>query len=166
LGLLGDSRRIVLFLGEFEHTIDKQRRVAIPRTWREESMNLVIIPGRCKTLLAVSPEKAKEMMSKLTSGSFANPDIARAMTAIGSFSSSCVCDKQGRVPLTKKQMDYAGIVSDVVFVGAFDSMQIWSKENKEAQDLDIEDVLNVIQGIQEQPSDVDSALSSLFDKGK
>ncbi len=155
-----------MFLGEFDHTVDKQRRVAIPRSWREESMCLVIMPGRCKTLLAVSPDKAKKMLEKLTAGSFANAEITKAMTAIGSFSSSCVCDKQGRVPLTKKQMDYAGIDGDVVFVGAFDSMQIWSKENKEAQDLDIEDVLDVIQGIQEQPSDVDSAFLNLLDKAK
>ena len=154
-----------MFLGEFDHNVDKQRRVAIPRAWREPEMSLVILPGRCKTLLVVSPEKAQKMLEKLTSGSFANENITKAMAMIGSFSSSCSCDKQGRISLTKKQMDYASISSDAVFVGAFDSMQIWSKENKEAQTLDVDGVLDVVQSIQEQPSDVGAALENIMNNG-
>jgi len=154
-----------MFLGEFDHNIDRQRRVAIPRAWREPEMQLVVLPGRCKTLLVVSPEKAKKMLEKLTSGSFANENITRAMSMIGSFSSSCICDKQGRIQLTKKQMDYANISGEVVFVGAFDSMQIWSKENKDAELTNIDDVLDVVQGIQEQPGDVGAALENLMNNG-
>ena len=154
-----------MFLGEFDHNVDKQRRVAIPRVWREFEMPLVILPGRCKTLLVVSPGKAQKMLEKLTSSSFANENITKAMAMIGSFSSSCICDKQGRISLTKKQMDYASISGEVVFVGAFDSMQIWSKENKEAEALDVDGVLDVVQSIQEQPSDVGVALENLMNNG-
>jgi DNA-binding transcriptional regulator/RsmH inhibitor MraZ len=128
-------------------------------------MQLVILPGRCQTLLAVSADKAQKMLEKLTSGSFANENITKAMAMIGSFSSSCSCDNQGRISLTKKQMDYAGISEDVIFVGAFDSIQIWSKENREAQAMDLDGILDVVQSIQEQPSDVGVALESLMNNG-
>ncbi len=155
-----------LFLGEFEHSIDSQRRVAIPRTWRsagEDRTRLVVLPGRDRTLLAVAPEKAKEMLKKLTAGSFANRNISKALAMIGSYAVDCTCDKQGRISLSSKLMDYAGIEENVVFVGAFDSIQIWAKEQWESQDFHVDDVLDVIQDLQEQPGDVGSALGALMD---
>lgn len=155
-----------LFLGEFEHSIDSQRRVAIPRAWRGDKENrtrLVILPGRDKTLLAVAPEKAKEMLKKLTAGSFANRNISKALAMIGSYAVDCQCDKQGRIALSNKLMSYAGINENVVFVGAFDSIQIWSKEQWEDQEFAVDDVLDIIQDLQEEPGDVSSALGNLID---
>jgi MraZ protein len=155
-----------LYLGEFDHSVDSQRRVAIPRTWRstsEKRTRLVILPGRDKTLLAVSPEKAKEMLKKLTAGSFANRNVSKALAMIGSYAVDCTCDKQGRIALSRKLMDYAGINEHVVFVGSFDSIQIWSKELWDQQQFDVDDILDVIQDLQEQPSDVGNALGNLID---
>ncbi len=155
-----------LYLGEFDHSVDSQRRVAIPRTWRstgEDRTRLVILPGRDKTLLAVSPEKAKEMLKKLTAGSFANRNVSKALAMIGSYAVDCTCDKQGRISLSRKLMDYAGISEHVVFVGSFDSIQIWSKELWDQQQFDVDDILDVIQDLQEQPSDVGNALGNLID---
>lgn len=155
-----------MFLGEFEHSIDSQRRVAIPRAWRGGKGNptrLVILPGRDRTLLAVSPDKAKEMMKKLTAGSFANRNVSKALAMIGSYAVDCLCDKQGRIGISRKLMDYAGIGENVVFVGAFDSIQIWSTEQWKSQSFDVDDVLDVIQDLQEQPEGVGAALGSLMD---
>lgn len=151
-----------MFLGEFAHTVDSQRRISMPKVWREAGGRFVILPGRDKTLQVFSPEKAKEMLKKLTSSSFANGPASKALAVIGAYAMECTCDKQGRIALSQKLADYAGISDQAVLVGCFDSIQIYSKAAWDAQQVNVDDVLDVIQGIQDEPGDLESAFNQIF----
>ncbi|MGL4854670.1 MAG: division/cell wall cluster transcriptional repressor MraZ [Lentisphaeria bacterium] len=152
-----------LFLGEFDYSIDKQRRVAVPSSWRGDDLSrFVILPGRDNTLQGMPAEKAAQMLKKLTSSSFANREASKALAMIGSYACECVCDKQGRICLSQKLLSYAKISEHVVFVGGFDSFQIWSKEQWSSQSFDVDTMLDVVQNLQEQPDEIGSALGNLM----
>lgn len=120
------------FLGEFEHSLDSQRRIAVPKNWRtkEEEGRFVILPARNKSLQIIPFATFNEVfLSKAKKVSFANAEETRALAILGSRAQECFCDKQGRIQISQKLLDYAGLNEKVMLVGSFWHIQIWSPEN-------------------------------------
>ena len=55
------------------------------------------------------------------------------------FSATCEVDKQGRINLPANLREYAGIDKEVVSVGVFSRVEIWSKERYQ-QNSDFDDM--------------------------
>jgi MraZ protein len=144
------------FLGEYENTVDGQRRISIPRAWRQEApqkTRFFLLPGREKSLQLVPAETFQEMLVEMRKVSFADPQAAIALATIGSMAQECVCDRQGRISLTPKLLAHAGIEDRAVLLGSVTSIQIWRPETWEARRMDSESCLDVIQAVQERPDD-------------
>ena len=145
------------FLGEYEYAVDAQRRLALPKAWRckdSTANSFVLLPGRGRSLQLVSAGTFQEMLRK-----FRNVPIGGSVTqavglaTIGSMAQQVICDKQGRIPVAPKLMQHAGIASKAILVGAVTTIQIWEPAAWEAQKLDSEAALDVLQAIQERPDD-------------
>ncbi len=147
----------LLFAGEFTHSIDSQRRVAIPKDWRtKDGLNrFYVLPGRHKTLQLMTYHSFKELAEKLKKVSIADPKASIALARLGARARECVCDKQGRISINESLLEYAEIKkdgkidSDLVLVGAFNNVQIWSKDNWMKQQMSDEEMLDVLQKIEE-----------------
>ena len=50
---------------------------------------------------------------------------------------SCEVDKQGRILLNKKHIDFAGLTKDIVLVGANTKIEIWDKNAWDAYNENI-----------------------------
>lgn len=151
------------YLGEYEYAVDNQRRVAIPSRWRAKPADrnhFFALPGREKSIQLVPAPVFEQLLLKLRKVSFADGKAARAMAKIGSMASECRCDKQGRIRLTGKLLNHAGITDKALLLGAVSSIQIWSPEAWARGDLDSESTLDVVQEIQERSDD----LSEIFNK--
>lgn len=149
------------FLGEFEYTIDSQRRLAIPSQWRDETAegnHFFLLPGREKSLQLVPAETFQELLQKLRKISFADRQAAVAMATVGSMAQECQCDKQGRITFSKKLMDHAQLEKRVLLIGAVATAQIWKPEAWEEKQIDSETGLDVIQQIQEKGDDLGDIL--------
>ena len=149
------------FLGEFEYTVDSQRRVAIPSQWRgdeQEGSHFFVLPGRDKSLQLVPAETFQELLQKLRKTSFADSQSAVALATIGSMAQECQCDKQGRITLSKKLMEHSEIENKALLIGAVATAQIWNPENWEEKRIDSETGLDVIQNIQEKGEDLGDVL--------
>ena len=157
------------FVGHFSHTVDPQRRLAIPSEWRSGDAGdcFVLLPARDHLIQAI-PEKTfqEEILSAAKKLSLADAKGMRALALLGSRALRCICDKQGRIQLSPELMEYAGLSSKAVLVGSVWLFQLWSPEkwaeyeNKEALDSD-EEFFNVLDEINTK-NNSRSGLESLF----
>ena len=152
----------MLFVGEFLHTIDPQRRIAIPKDWRAKDVEnkFYMLPGRHNSLQLMTNEAFNILAQKLRKVSIADPKASIALAKLGSSARVCICDKQGRIPINEKLLEYSQIKkgeeidSDLILVGAFNSIQIWSKENWNKQQMSDGEMLDVLQKIEGLPDDL------------
>jgi MraZ protein len=137
----------ITFTGEYEYSLDSQRRVAIPKQWRVEGLKYYLLPGRGGILQLIPEYTFKDFLDKVRKVSLTNAAVGRALAMLGSRAQECNCDKQGRISLSMKLKEYAKIDSDLVMVGAFTHAQIWTQTGWAAQSDDTESVLDVIDGL-------------------
>lgn len=147
-----DSVFFQSFTGEYEHALDSQRRIAIPTCWRQkESENIFfLLPGRHGALQAIPYIAFRELLVKARKVSFADPSASLALARLGAMAQECKCDKQGRIPIPQRLIDYAGLKDAVVMVGALTTIQIWSPEQWNRFRTADETVLDEIQKIGER----------------
>ena len=149
------------YLGEFDFAVDAQRRLAIPSAWRGEGDSFVLLPGREESLQLVPAAMFQELLAKLRQVSFADAQAAVALATIGSMAVLCQPDKQGRISLTQKLMEHAGIRSGAVLLGAVTTIQIWEPGRWNKRRMDSQKGLDVIQALQEKPDALGAVLGVL-----
>lgn len=124
------------FLGEYEHTLDTQRRVAIPAAWRGCS-RFVLLPSRDHAIQMMSVDTFREMvLDKTRKLSLGNVEDARNLARLGSRAQECVCDKQGRIQIGQQLASHAGLKDKVALVGSVSmillySPEVWSRMQQE-----------------------------------
>lgn len=119
-----------MFIGEYQHTIDPKKRVAMPSKFRTELGKKVVVTRGMDKCLFVYPmktwEKLAEKLGSLPVGESGTRSFIRLMLA-GAVDVDL--DKQGRVLIPDYLKDYAGIKKDVTVAGLFDRLEIWDKNN-------------------------------------
>ena len=124
----------MMLTGEYHHQIDEKGRIRIPAKLKEAlGMSLVITRGSNGCLFVFSKEKAEKMFEN----SFEGDDLAdtprtRALRLISSSAAVAEEDKQGRILLPPSLIKKAGIVKNIVTIGAYDRVEIWSEERWQA----------------------------------
>jgi MraZ protein len=152
-----------VFLGEYEHSLDPQRRVAIPSIWRKEKKTtFFLFPGRHKALQLIPISTFRETFMKFKKISFADPIASTAFANLGASAQECECDKQGRIQIPQRLIEHSGLKDQVVMIGSFTTVQIWSKENWSlCRKPDANENLDVIQKLSERPDDLMDILKGL-----
>jgi len=135
------SARALNLVGSFRHNVDEKRRVAIPRALRDQ----VLAAGErdafviCRSLggdkcLDIFPaDRFGARLAKLegmregTLG-VGNKAVRAYLRAVRESASEQVPDKQGRIVLTDDQRALASIDREAVFVGAGESVELWSPD--------------------------------------
>jgi MraZ protein len=160
----------MLFVGEFKHSIDSQRRVAIPSEWRGKGESVFyVLPWRHNTLQLMTFDSFRSLADKLRKVPTADPKAMIALARLGAKARECKCDKQGRIALIESMLEYAEIKkkealdSELYLVGAFNSIQIWSVDNwNKLQSMsNQEDTLDVFQKIEEMPDSLTDILKAI-----
>lgn len=150
----------IFYTGEFEHSLDSQRRVAIPKPWRGKGAcdRFFLVPGRSRILQLIPFAAFRDFLAKARKIPFANAETAMALARFGSRAQECICDKQGRLAIPRRLLDYAELAEQVVLVGAISTIQVWRPERWiEVQGSD-EDYLDEVERIGAAPDDFMSAL--------
>lgn len=117
-----------MFIGEYQHTIDPKKRVAMPSKCRVELGKKVVITRGMDNCLFVYPmktwEKLAQKLGNLPVGESGTRSFIRLMLA-GAL--DVELDKQGRILIPDYLKDYAGLKKDVTVAGLFDRLEIWDK---------------------------------------
>ncbi len=118
-----------MLIGEYRHTIDPKKRIAVPATFRRLVGRKVVITRGLDTCLFVYPVKLwATMVAKLSHLSMGQADTRgfnRFMLA-GAVESEV--DTMGRILIPDFLKEFAGLKVKVVVAGVSDRIEIWDEE--------------------------------------
>lgn len=115
-----------MFIGEYQHSIDPKKRLALPSRFRGELKNKVVVTRGLDKCLFVYPIKVWEdiagKLGTLPVGESTTRSFIRLMLA-GAI--DCEIDKQGRILIPDFLKDYAGLTREVTVAGVYNRLEIW-----------------------------------------
>lgn len=139
---------VIYFVGEYARQLDDRGRFVLPAKIRDKIEGTVYITrAPAENCLNLYTEKEWEIIAEKMRSLPVSIDenAARFQRALFSRAESCEVDKQGRIPLTEKLMNHAGLKKDIVLVGMNTKLEIWAADAWQAKQSDEDDI--VLEGI-------------------
>ena len=127
------------FHGTFDHTLDSKNRLTVPsklRTAFAEGAFLVRSTERCISLYPSATYSALTEAA-LSGLNPLHPQARELRRYFHSNASQVELDSAGRVMLSARQLEHAGIDRDVVVIGAGDCLELWDPSTWAAYDQDL-----------------------------
>ncbi|BAT48557.1 cell division protein MraZ [Bacillus altitudinis] len=118
----------IMFMGEYQHTIDTKGRMIIPAKFRDGlGEQFVLTRGLDQCLFGYPMSEWKLIEEKLKALPLTKKD-ARAFTRFF-FSGAVECDldKQGRINIASNLLQYAKLEKECVVIGVSNRIELWSK---------------------------------------
>ncbi len=118
-----------MFLGEYTHTIDDKGRLTIPAKFRGElAAGLVVTRGFDRNLMVYPMSEwenlAQEIMTKPLTDSRTRDFRRRVFSGAADLEP----DRQGRILVPPYLREFADINGEVVIVGMYNYIEIWSTD--------------------------------------
>lgn len=118
-----------MFIGEYQHSIDPKKRLAVPSKFRTELKNKVVVTRGLDKCLFVYPLKVwEELAGKLGTlpvGESATRSFIRLQLA-GAV--DVEVDKQGRILIPDFLKIYASLGKNVIIAGVYNRLEIWDEK--------------------------------------
>lgn len=128
-----------MFIGEYLHSLDSKRRLAIPAKFRKDLGKRAIVTRGLDSCLFVYPlsewEKVAQKLSELPTGQKDTRDFVRLFLA---GAADVELDNLGRILIPDFLSEYAGLKGEASIIGVFKRVEIWNKERWEAYRKEIE----------------------------
>ncbi len=118
------------FVDEFERQLDDRGRIILPTKLRDKLLPQVYITGSPsdKCLHLYHTEGWEAVSAKLRDlPTSLDRDAAAFVRVFFGGATECEIDKQGRITIAPRLVEYAGLKKDIVLVGANTRMEIWDK---------------------------------------
>lgn len=141
-----------MLIGQYEHTIDNKKRLALPAKFRGELGDKVIITKGVEKCLIVYTEKEFEIISgKLSNLTYTQPEARSFTRTTLAGAMEVVLDKLGRILVPDYLKKYAGLNKNVVICGLSNRLELWDLENwnewtKEAE-KGVSDIVSKLGGL-------------------
>jgi MraZ protein len=123
-----------VFSGCATHALDPKRRVTIPSGWRDAmgkpAYVFVMADPHEKCLRLLTNERMQGIQAKLLAKRFSDPTVAQKLRIIGANTEQLPLDVQGRIRISDRLLEFAGIKGRIAFVGAVTYGEIWAAENR------------------------------------
>ncbi len=117
-----------MLIGQYQHTIDAKKRLALPVRFRGELGAKVIITKGIENCLVVYTQKEWEIMSSKLANLPVSQGEARSFTRhILSSATEVELDKLGRILVPDYLKQYAGFSKNVVIAGLSNRLEIWDE---------------------------------------
>jgi len=119
-----------MFIGEFTHTLDDKKRIALPSKFRKifgKSKNVIVTQGFDGCLFVYEPKTWKETAE--TYGGLGMAMSGNRLLSRNFFSSAneVEIDKSGRILLPETLRQGADIKEKAVFVGVYNRLEVWDE---------------------------------------
>ena len=112
--------------GQYAHNIDAKGRLFIPAKLRQELGETFHVAAGLDHCLAVYSDAAwQKLMGKLENMPYSK---VRALRTMFANAADCEPDGQGRILIPAKLRQYADLDKEVVVIGSFDRVEIWSAQ--------------------------------------
>lgn len=118
------------FTGTHVHTLDDKGRVSVPAAFRRQltGEELYLNLGMDGCLVIYPAEKWERVRRSLDGLSRSQSRQRYFLRRFARFLHPVTIDGQGRISIPSELLRQAGISSEIVFLGQFDSIELWSTE--------------------------------------
>lgn len=118
-----------MLIGEYEHTIDNKKRLAIPAKFRRFFNQGAVITRGIDNCLVLYPLKEWENMASKLGHLPASQIEARGFARVMLAGAMAVkFDKLGRILIPDYLKKYASLKKSAVIIGLYNRLEIWSGE--------------------------------------
>ncbi len=119
----------MMFMGEYNHTIDAKGRLIIPSKFRDAlGDTFVVTKGLDGCLFVYDNDEWTAFEEKLKSLPITNKEARQFARFFLAGAAEVEVDKQGRILVPNVLREFAQINKDVVLIGVASRIEIWSKE--------------------------------------
>lgn len=132
----------IMFIGEYQHNLDAKGRIIVPQKYRDGlGEKFIITKGLDKCLFAYTLNEWRLFEDKLKTLPLTDEGSRKFVRFFFSGAAECETDNQGRVIIPVNLREYANMQKDIISIGVFNRIEIWSKENWQAYN-DSENFIN------------------------
>jgi MraZ protein len=129
-----------MFLNQYHHSFDDKSRLTIPAKFRElPADGAYVVQGLDRNLMVLPPAVFQILYDRLMAMSLTDPAARLLRHIILGNAMQVVPDGSGRILLSQNLREYAGLKTEVVFVGQGDYFEIWATEPWQEQQDQIND---------------------------
>ena len=132
----------MVFMGEYEHTIDPKGRMFLPAKYRDalgETVVLIKWPYR-RCLYVMSLEEFTNLSSSLNNVPLTDEAGQDVKRRIFSKSTEVEMDTQKRILIPQSFRAFAGLEKEVIVAGVDDHLEIWNRQDYNETDGDNDDL--------------------------
>ena len=121
------------FLNSYTHFLDPKRRLTIPSVWRDpypESPTLYVVPDFFERCLRLIPDVDMDRrLEKIRDIKISDRRGREFVRELGRQSDKVQWDTQGRIRIKDEMLSWAGLLDQVVLIGAVDTFELWEPKN-------------------------------------
>lgn len=126
-----------MFLGEYNHTIDKKGRIIVPSKIRENlTDSFVVTRGLDNCLFIYNDDEWKLLHDKLKELPITDQSVRRFVRFFFGGAVELTLDSQGRILLPQNLREFASLDKDITTIGVSNRVEIWAKESFETYNED------------------------------
>ncbi|MCB0010395.1 MAG: division/cell wall cluster transcriptional repressor MraZ [Anaerolineales bacterium] len=120
-------------MGEYTHTVDEKGRLTIPAKFRNAlAQGLVVTRGLDRNLVIYPQSEFSDLAERVMAKPMTDKGVRAFRRRVFSGAIDLEADRQGRILLPPYLREFAGIESEVVVVGNYNYIEIWSTGDWEA----------------------------------
>lgn len=125
-----------MFLGEFQHSLDSKKRLAIPAEVRDQwkpdrhGEMFIAAPGQSGGLWLWPEKKFEEYADRIESGLVTADEVARFNRRIFSKAARVPFDSTGRIRIPDRLLEQFGLNDAVVILGVRDHLELVTPEQR------------------------------------
>lgn len=118
-----------MLIGEYRSKIGLKKRVSLPKKFRKElGENLILTRGYEDALVLVNKGMWEKIAKEIIDGSFINKNIRDTSRFLVGSAKEIQTDSQGRFVIPEALYEHAELSDEVVFIGLVNWIEIWSKD--------------------------------------
>ena len=118
-----------MLIGEYSHTIDEKRRLAIPSKFRKElGKKAVITRGLDNCLFIFGEKEWNDLSEKLKNLPLGQSDARGFIRLILAGAMDVSFDSLGRILVPDYLKDYAKLGKKIVVTGVLNRLEVWDEE--------------------------------------
>ena len=120
-----------MLIGEYAHSLDAKGRVNFPAKMRDHlGEHFILTKGLDNCLFVYATDEWARLEEKIKALPMSKARTLQRFLFSGAI--DIELDKQGRVVIPQNLRDYAGLLKDVMIIGASTRAEIWDKEKWQA----------------------------------
>ncbi len=118
-----------MIIGEYQSKIGEKKRVSLPKRFRDElGDDIILTRGYENSLILVNKGMWEKIGKDVINGSFINKNIRDTSRFLIGSAVEISLDKLGRFVIPQSLFEYGSLKKDVVFLGLVNWIEIWDKQ--------------------------------------